>query len=549
MVFHIKGCSMQAQHRYARALMTLISAAAVVISPTCALADTAKKTDTVVILDGDTLGQYNPILGHGRNGDSHLYQGLYRVETGVFDRQPVLIPKLASGPAVASEHNRVWTVPLRSGVRFSDGSTFGPEDVVATFRALRDPRSASSEISAWDDIEKVEAEKNAVKFTLKVPLAEFDRRLLNSIAPSEAFNFDHLGKAEDSPLNSKPVGTGPYALSELRPDQAILTARSDYWGPAPQIKKIVIRFTADENARAQQLRAGEGDGTLLAADLAETFKPPQFAVVSARSADWRAITLPAGDPVAGDDAVRLAVNYGVNREAMVKYVLKGHGVANSTFLAPFYGEAYDKAEEFTYDPEKAKKILDDAGWKVGPDGIRARNGQRASFEAIYFPNRDRTRRDLTLAAVSDLKKIGIELVPVSRDSKSVTQAVYARTPVMLGGGGIPYSVDGQIYHILHSKYAEPGVGAKWDNGSDYRNPVIDRLLDEARAEPDIHKQAALYRQVQKEYHAKPAMLQLAYVDHVYVKREQGFKGDDSILEPHTHGVGFGPWYAIEDWKR
>jgi len=247
--------------------------------------------------------------------------------------------------------------------------------------------------------------------------------------------------------------------------------------------------------------------------------------------------------------VRLAVNYAVNRDNMVQYVLKGHAVANSTFLASFYGESYDPELEFPYDPTEAARILDEAGWVIGRDGIRERNGVRASFEVIYFPNRDRARRDLTLAVASDLKKIGIEVVPVARDSKTVTEAVYARTPVMLGGGGIPYSVDGQIYHILHSKYADPGVGAKWDNGSDYRNEEIDHLLDEARSQTDDNKRNALYRAIQKEYRAKPAMLQLVYLNHVYVKREQGFKGVDAILEPHTHGVNFGPWYAIEEWQR
>lgn len=503
----------------------------------------------VVIIDGDVLGRYNPIMGDGRNGDSHIYEGLYRIETGVFDRQPALLPKLAGGPAVATEGNRVWTVPIRTGIRFSDGTSFGPEDVVATFRALLDPRSASSEIAAWDSIETVRQEGQSVQFVLKSPLPEFDRRLLNAIAPSEAFNFDNLGKAQDSGLNSKPIGTGPYRLAELRSDQAILTARDDYWGEKPQVKTIVIRHTPDENARAQQIRAGEGDGTLLAAELAQTFKAPEFEVVSARSADWRGITLPSGHPVAGDDAIRLAVNYAVNRESMVKHVLKGHAVANSTFLAGFFGDAYDPSLEFPYDPDLAKKVLSEAGWLPGPDGVRVRNGQRASFEVIYFPNRDRARRDLTLAAASDLQKIGIELVPVAQDSKSVTEKIYASTPVMLGGGGIPYSVDGQIYRILHSSYAEPGAGAKWDNGSDYRNAEIDRLLDEARSEPDNGKRAKLYRLVQKEYRAKPAMLQLVYVNHVYVKRNQGFKGDEAILEPHTHGVNFGPWYAIENWRK
>ncbi|MCM7487432.1 ABC transporter substrate-binding protein [Enterobacter kobei] len=504
--------------------------------------------NTVVIIERFELGHYNPLLGHGRSGESLFYQGLYRIETGVFDRQPDLVPTLASGPAVASQKNRVWTIPLRKGIKFSDGTTFGPEDVVATYQAFIDPRSASSEIATWDNIEKVEATTGAVVFTLKEPMANFDRRLINGIAPSEAFDFAHLNKAEMSSLNQHPIGTGPYALSELRPDQAILTARTDYWGPQPQVEKIVLRYTPDDSARAQQLKSGEGDGTSLPADLAATFTAPEYKTFSVKSGDWRGVSLPAGNPVTGDDAIRLAVNYAVNRNNMVKYALKGHGVTNSTYLAPFFGEAYDPAEEFIYSPEKAKQILDEAGWKTSQDGVRVRNGQRAAFDIIYFPNRDRSRRDLTLMVASDLKKIGIEVTPVARDSKSVTRDVYASTSVM-AGSGVPYSVDSQVYHILHSKYAEPGVGASWDNASDYRNPVIDRLLDSARAETDPHKQAGLYRELQKEYHRKPAMLQLVYLNHIYVQREMGYKNIKVTLEPHSHNIGFGPWFTIDSWEK
>ena len=506
-------------------------------------------SDTVVVLDNNMLGRYNPISGHGRNGDSHVYQGLYRIEPGVFDRQPKLLPLLASGPAIASNGNRLWTVPLRSGVTFSDGSSFGPEDVVATYRAFIDPRSASTQIAHWDNIEKIEAENSQVKFTLKEPFNQFDRRLLNAIAPSEAFDFDHLQKATDSSLNTHPVGTGPYVLSELRSDQAIFIAREDYWRKKPLVKKLVIRHTEDDNARAQQIRAGEGDGTILPEDLAETFGAPDYEVLSVKTLDWRGMTLPAGHPVTGDDAMRLAVNYAVNRDYMVKYVLKGHATANSLFVTGAYGDAYDPSLEFPYDPDKAKAILDQAGWIVGSDGVRVKNGQRAAFDVIYFPNRDSARRDLSLAVASDLKKIGIEVTPISRNSKSVTREDYAHVSVMLGGGGEPYSLDGQVYHILHSKYAEFGSGAKWDNGSDYSNPSVDKLLDDARSESDATKQAALYRSVAKEYRSKPAMLQLVYMNHVYVQRNQGYKNVIPILEPHAHGVNFGPWYEIESWQR
>ena len=134
--------------------------------------------------------------------------------------------------------------------------------------------------------------------------------------------------------------------------------------------------------------------------LAQEFEGQEgFKVESAHSADWRGITLPAGNPVTGDQAIRNAVNLAVNREAMAKDVMKGHAKPNSTFLADFYGDAYDPTAEIKHDTAKAEKLLDDAGWKKGSDGIRVKDGQRAAFDVIYFPNRDHARTDLTLSLI------------------------------------------------------------------------------------------------------------------------------------------------------
>lgn len=515
----------------------------------------ASAEQTLVLLDNNETGGYNPVSGYSRSGDSPVYEGLFRLKAPAASADtstsPVEFePLLAAGPAEPSEDNKTWTVELKDDISFSDGSTFGPEDVVATYKAILDERSASSEAPNWEMLEDVRADGNKVVFELSIPYAEFDHQLLNGIAPSEAFDFDDLKPAEDSDLNANPVGTGPYKLEQLRADEAIFTARDDYHGGAPELKKVIYRVNQDENSRAQQLRGGEGDGTILEPALAQEFEgKDDFKVESAHSADWRGITLPSGNPVTGDQAIRNAVNLAVDRQAMADDVMKGHAKANSTFLADFYGDAYDPDLEIKHDVAKAEKILDEAGWKKGPDGIRVKDGQRAAFDVIYFPNRDHARTDLTLATASDLKKIGIEVNPVARDSKSVTEEDYAKTPVMLGGGGTPYSVDGQIYSILHSKYAEPGAGAKWDNGSDYVNPEIDKLLDQARVEKDQAKRDELYREIQKLYSEKPAMLQLVYVDHVYVERDRGYTHPAGILEPHAHGLNFGPWFDLAAWHK
>lgn len=516
-------------------------------------ANNSSDETSLVLLDSNETGAYNPVSGYSRSGDSPVYEGLFRLKPTTGDEASTPVdfePVLADGPAEPSDNNQTWTVPLKDGITFSDGSTFGPEDVVATYKAILDERSASTEAPVWEMIDEVRADGNQVIFELKFPYAEFDHQLLNGIAPEEAFDFADLQPAEESSLNTKPVGTGPYELKQLRADEAIFTARDDYHGDSPEITKLIYRVNQDENSRAQQMRGGEGDGTILEPALAQEFEGRDgFLVNSAQTGDWRGITLPTGNPVTGDQAIRNAVNHAVNRETMANDVLKGHARPNSTFLAEFYGDAYDSKFEIDFDPDKAEQILDEAGWKKGTDGIRSKDGQRAAFDVIYFPNRDHARADLTIATASDLKKIGIEVNPVARDSKSVTKEDYASTPIMLGGGGTPYSVDGQIYSILHSKYAESDTGAKWDNGSDYVNPEIDELLDAARLEPGQEKRDELYRKIQQLYSEEPAMLQLVYVDHVYVQRDLGYTQPGQILEPHAHGLNFGPWYNLGAWRK
>lgn len=470
------------------------------------------------------------------------------------DAQPELKPLLANGPAVPSNNNTTWTVPLRSGVTFSDGTAFEAKDVVATYSALINPTVASTELVRWQNLESVKAQDPmTVVFTLKNPSPEFDRLLLTGIAPAARLEEEKATTAsavpaKESSLNTKPVGTGPFVLKELRPDQAIFEARSDYWGPAPQVKTFIVRHVEDENARAQQLRSGEGDGTTLSGRLAKAFEADKdFTVSSRTSADWHAVTLPAANPFVGNQDVRMALNLAVDREGMVENALDGHGLANSTFLAPFYGDAYDPALEIPCDRARAESMLDAAGWVKGADGIRAKGTQRAEFDLIYFTNVVETRKILALATAADLAKIGVSVNPVAKNSADVSDEDYRTTPLVLGGGSQPYSLDAQMYTVLHSKYARQGVGAKWDNASDYVNPKLDEALDAARVETDTKARNALYRTVQREYAAMPGMLQLAYMKHTYVARNQGWKEPGQVLEPHSHGVEFGPWYTLEEW--
>ncbi|BEK98404.1 ABC transporter substrate-binding protein [Nocardia seriolae] len=524
-----------------------------VLTMTLAIAVTAcsapgggfRGAEQYVVIDTEELGNFSPLLGEGKNGESKIFDSLYRIGEGVDDRIPDVVAVLAAAPPepVSGDLSR-WRVRTRTGITFSDGTPFGPKDVVATYNALVDPVSASPIAAEYDFLRRVvETGPDTVEFELKGAYADFGHRLFVAIAPAAAFATP--GPAGKSELNRKPIGTGPYVLAESRPDQVVLTARADYWGGRAQVPRFVIRRSDDDSARAAQLRDG-ADGTVLPPELARAAAKDGYRVVSAVSDDWRGITLPTGNPVAGDPAVRKALNVAVDRKAMVDHVLGGHGGPLSTLIGPIYGQIYDESQDFTVDRAEAGRILDAAGWRVGSDGIRERDGRRAAFDIAYYPT-EVLRRDLTMAVVTDARQVGLEITPVAVDKKRMTPEYLARTAFMLGGGGQPYTVDSQLYTKFHSRFAVAGTGSKWDNASDYVNPVVDSMLDQARAEPDPQRRTALYRQFQAEYHRDPGMLALVTIDHLYVLRDNGWSVTPTALEPHTHGIAWGPWYGLARW--
>ncbi len=535
--------------RRPRSLLT--SATAIALTLTLAACGTptapGSSSDRFVVIDAEELGDFNPLTGHGSNGESKLYESLYRVAEGQDDRIPDAVPVLAAGaPEPVDGDLAHWRVRIRQGVTFSDGSAFGPEDVVATYNAVVDPAFASPIAANFDFVKSAQATgPDTVDFFLNGAYGDVPHRLFLAIAPSES--LVKPGPADKLPLGDHPVGTGPYALTELRPDQVVLTARDGYWGQKPQVKTFVVLRTDDDKARAAQL-AGNADGTRLPPALAKAVAKDGYRTVTAKANDWLGVSLPSGNPVAGDPAVRLALNLGVDRAAMVRDILKGEGTPVSTLVTPLFGDAYDPAQDFTFDADRARKVLDDAGWRVGADGVRERNGQRARFDVAYYPT-ETLRRDLTMATVSDAKKIGLEMNPVAVDKSTMTPQYLAATAFLLGGGGQPYTVDTQLYPKFHSRYAEPGVGSKWDNASDYVNPEVDRTLEAARVERDPAERARLYREFQAAYHAAPAMLALVSENHVYVVRDNGWRFGTTALEPHTHGVAWGPWYSLARWTR
>lgn len=473
---------------------------------------------------------------------SKLYDGLVAVgEDGVLE------PGLATEMPVPDADLTSWTVTLRQGVTFSDGSAFDAQDVVAAYDAVRDPGFGSWMAADYAMIDKVTAvDATTVRFDLVYPYAGLPARLTLGIPASEEAG----GSVVDSPLASEPVGTGPYVLTEWRKGESMtLQAREDWWGGTPAVGTIHLAFVSDENARSQRLRSGEVDGAQLSPRTAKQLDGVDgLELVTNSSADFRAISLPVTLPFFADPAVRVALNLATDRQAMIDGILAGHGGAVATPFTPAQGDAYDPSATFEHDPGAAAALLDEAGWTVGPDGVRDKDGVPFAFTVMYFAE-DTLRRDVAQAFASDLANLGIDVSLEGVDRPYAVTAMDEKAFV-LGGGDMPYDPDTQAYRQLHSNFAVFDENDAYSNPSGYADPEVDHLLEAARTEADTGTRAALYRELQGRLVHNPPMVTVFALEHTYVARGlDAWDGIEHVMEPHSHGVAWGPWFNVQEWTR
>ncbi|GAA4889945.1 ABC transporter substrate-binding protein [Streptomyces coeruleoprunus] len=493
----------------------------------------AAARDGVVVGIAQEPETLSPLLGYGKDGNSKLFDGLLAT-----DGATGLKPALATALPRVGPDGLTYTYTLRPGVTFSDGTPLTAKDVVFTYRTILDPRTNNPSRTELDALKDVRASGDrTVIFTLKYPYAPFAQRTVLGIAP------EHIAGKQDvntGPFTTRPVGSGPYVLAGWSKGEKItFKANPRYWGGEPEVKKLTMAIVKDDDVRATRLRAGDLDGAILPPDLAKGFAhDPSRRTVEAATHDYRAVTLPTHNKVAGDTAVRRALDLAVDRQAMVDKILGGAGKP-AHGPVPTDSTWFAKGTERRHDLDAARKILDGAGWKPGADGIRVKDGVRAEFP-LWYPSGDKLRQDHALAYASDAKKAGIA-VKVQAGTWEVIEPRMEHDAV-LAGGGSPADPDFDQYPLLKSTLAGDG----FNNMAWYTDPAVDRALEDGRRTADPAKRKASYDTVQRRLAQNPAYTFLTYVDHVYVLNDD-WNGPSTLTEPHDHGLGFGPWWNVEDW--
>ncbi|NEY35177.1 ABC transporter substrate-binding protein [Streptomyces sp. PRKS01-65] len=476
----------------------------------------------------------SPLLGYGKDGNSKIFDGLL-----ARDADLKLKPALAAALPKVTDGGRTYTYTLRDGVKFSDGRPLTAKDVVFTYRTVLDDRTnntAKSELDAVRDVRAAGDDK--VVFRLKYPYAAFAARTVLPIVP------EHVAGGQDpntGSFNTEPVGTGPYVLANWsKGEKLTFKANPHYWGGAPKVKTLTMAIIPDDDVRATRLRSGDLDGAVLPPNLAATFEDDENRrTYKAKTYDFRAVTLPTADEVTGDPAVRRALDAAVDRQAMVDKILDGAG---SPAYGPLPGDDPWFAKDIArpHDLAGAKRLLDEAGWKPGEDGIRVKDGRRAAFTLLY-PSGDKVRQDHALAYASDAKKAGIEVKAESATWEVIEPRM--KHDAVLAGFGSVGDPDFGLYTLLHSSLAGDG----FNNMARYDNPAVDEALDAGRRSQDPAERAAAYDRLQRELVEDPGYTFLTHIDHLYVLADR-WKGLTTQREPHEHGFASGPWWNVEDWQ-
>ena len=449
-----------------------------------------------------------------------LSVGAAQISNQIFDRLVELDSGLNLTPAIAERwetpDNVTWDFTIRSGVRFHDDPAFpdgrGREvtahDVEYSIRRMLDPRSRTT--TAWilkshvlggeefssgrsDVLEGVEAlDDRTVRFVLARPYSPFPYRLAifaAAIVPREA--VERYG--ED--FGRRPVGTGPFTFGRWVPDARIeLDRNPGNWETGlPKVDKLRFSLVRDEMAAFLGFGRGELDlvrvpapAVALVVDETGGLRPDYSGYTLHKSAlartEFYAMLL-ASDPLGDRKLLRQALNYAIDREQLIRFVLKGKGIPASQMIPPVIG-GYSPGAGYSHDPERARRLLAEAGFPGG-DGL---DSLRLVVDAGV------ETEQVAVAVQDQLKKIGVDVrIDIVQFSQLVDSAFKGDAPLFrLYLSAIYPHPENFLFQFLAENTAPKG-----NNFFRYRNADFERLYEEATSIVGGEAPEGLYERMSK----------------------------------------------------
>lgn len=444
---------------------------------------------------------FNPILSTGGPAGiiiERVYNGLLKPNENL-----EMVGDLAESWSF-SDDGLVWTFKLKEGVTFHDGTPFTSADVKYTYDAIKHPDYQGVRATDFKHIEKVEAPDDyTVVITLNMPFAPLLTKLSMGILPKHIFETTSIADMKQNPANMEPIGTGPYKYKEWEQGQhIILEANDDYFGEGPYIDQVIVKFYQDEQIMLAALEKGDIDYMeSIPIDHVDRIKEQysdRYDIREVPYNGYRYIGLKQTHPILKDIRVRKALMYGLNRNQIVEELFHGYGtVLNSNIPPVSWAYAEGELEEYEYNPEKAKELLEEAGWKEGADGIREKDGEKLTF-TVLLRSGNKEEEAVSLLVQEDWRTIGVEMVPEFIEYSVLLEQYLDVAQFEAYSLGWTLSLDPDFYIFFHSDCALDEQGQLVGfNDVEFNNEELDRLLEEGRTEMDQQKRKQIYWDAQK----------------------------------------------------
>lgn len=426
---------------------------------------------------GETV-QWVPIV--------NLFNGLY-----VMNEQYELEPDLADSYEPSAD-GLTYTFRLKSGVKFHNGADFTAQDVLYTYNWIMDEANASTRTADFELVDSVEAPDDQ---TVVVTLKEADATFMVLAATTLIFpKDDHAEKGEDA-FKGAPVGTGAFTLGEWSPQQrVVLNAFEDHFRGRPNFDAFQVDVVPEAAGRMAALETGQADNSIwgLNAEDNEALKESgNFKVYETLQVATNHFPLNNEHPFLSDKSARQALLFALDRESFAEDIFLGQAQVATSNLSPAVEKFYNPdVATYEFDPEKAKQLLDDAGWIEGSDGIREKDGVKAQFTMMVFQG-DTQRRPEAEIAQQWWSDIGVQCDL----EEGITSDILA--------GLVDGQYDAGLFNWVYGGSngdpdARDTLGTDGANNfSNYSNEEVDELLQAGVRELDEAERIEIYKRIQE----------------------------------------------------
>lgn len=422
----------------------------------------------------------------------------YFIVGNIHDRVLKLDPWYQLQPSMAesfdvSDDALTYTFNIRPGQTWHDGEDVTAEDIAYTWNFYRDPDNAAVTSSNYDGVSSVEATDD---MTVVVEMEQANAALLTRMGQAGIVPEHHHGEIGEDAYKSDPVGSGPFRLVEWRAAEFTeLEAFEDYWMGPPHLDGIRENIVPEASVRGIALENGEADSAvwpLVTEDHIKFRDETDFTVFITSSVSVNHFMLNNSNPMFGEDKrVRQAMLHAVNREQIRDDLWQGLATLATANISPALEFYYEPdVPEYPYDPERATELLEEAGWTMGDDGVREKDGQRFEWTCTVITG-DQARKPEAELAQANFEEVGLMMeineaplatIQEGQRAGEIDMSLYNWT--YGGGDGEP---DGS--NTLRSDAR--------NNWSLYQNEELDELLDEGLRETEPEARREIYSQIQQ----------------------------------------------------